>query len=113
MILKGLAQILTRNKRESDLFARYAGEEFVLLLPEMTKADAQKSAERLRAAVEAYKFSFNDKPIPVTVSLGIASFKGKEIPTLDAMLSTASQSLYYAKEHGPGQIVNSDMLEKA
>ena len=113
MILKGLAQILTRNKRESDLFARYAGEEFVLLLPEMTKADAQKSAERLRAAVEAYKFSFNDKPIPVTVSLGIASFKGKEIPTLDTMLSTASQSLYYAKEHGPGQIVHSDMLEKA
>lgn len=113
MILKSLAQIFTRNKRESDLFARFSSEEFILLLPEMTKADAVKSAERLRAAVESYKFSFNDKPIPVTVSLGVASFKGKEIPTLDAMVSTASQCLYYAKEQGQGQIVHSDTIQKA
>jgi diguanylate cyclase (GGDEF)-like protein len=52
MILKSLAQIFTRNKRESDLFARFSSEEFILLLPEMTKADAVKSAERLRTAVE-------------------------------------------------------------
>ncbi len=113
MILKNLAQILTRNKRESDLFARYSNEEFILMFPEMSKADALKSAERLRSAVESYKFSFNDQPVTVTISLSVASFKGKEIPTLDAMVSTASQCLYYAKEHGQSQIVHSDMLQKA
>ncbi|MBP5247441.1 MAG: GGDEF domain-containing protein [Fibrobacter sp.] len=113
MVLKSLSQIFTRNKRESDLFARYSNEEFILMLPEMAKADAIKSAERLRSAVESYKFSFNDKPVTATVSLGVASSKGREIPTLDAMVSKASQCLYYAKEQGQSQIVHSDMLQKA
>ena len=104
MILRTLAQIFARNKRESDLFARYGGEEFVFLLTEMSKVDAQKSAERLRKAVERHRFTFEDKTVPVTISLGIASFKGKDIPTIDAMISVADQYLYYAKDHGRNQV---------
>ena len=104
MILRTLAQIFARNKRESDLFARYGGEEFVFLLTEMSKVDAQKSAERLRKAVESHRFTFEDKTVPVTISLGIASFKGKDIPTIDAMISVADQYLYYAKDHGRNQV---------
>ena len=105
MILRAIAQIFSRNKRESDLFARYGGEEFVFLLTEMSKADALKSAERLRKAVENYRFSFEDKAIPVTISLGVASFKGKDIPTIDAMITAADKYLYYAKDHGRNQVV--------
>lgn len=110
LILKGIAQIFSRNKRESDLFARYDGGKFAILLPDMSKSDAVKSAERLRKAVENYRFSFNDAPIPVTISLGISSFKGKEIPSIETILSVADQCLYYAKENGKNQIVNSDEL---
>ena len=104
MILKGIAQIFKRNKRESDLFARYGGEEFVFLLPEMTKADAMKSAERLRKAVENYHFSFEDKEIPVTISLGVSSFKGKDIPTIESMIAAADKALYAAKESGRNKV---------
>ncbi len=105
MILRGIAQIFTRNKRESDLFARYGGEEFVFLLSEISRADALKSAERLRKAVESYRFTFEDRKIPVTISLGVASFKGKDIPTIDAMITAADQNLYYAKDHGRNQVI--------
>ncbi len=105
MILRTIAQIFSRNKRESDLFARYGGEEFVFLLTEMSKADALKSAERLRKAVESYRFTFEDKTIPVTISLGVASFKGKDIPTIDTMITAADKHLYYAKDHGRNQVV--------
>ena len=104
MILKGIAQIFKRNKRESDLFARYGGEEFVFLLPEMTKADAMKSAERLRKAVANYHFSFEDKEVPVTISLGVSSFKGKDIPTIESMIAAADKALYAAKESGRNKV---------
>lgn len=108
MILKNIAQIFTRNKRESDLFARYGGEEFVFLLPEMSKADAIKSAERLRKAVESYKFSIDDKMIPITISLGVSSYRGKDIPTIETMIAAADKALYFAKEHGRNQVASAE-----
>ncbi len=110
MILRSIAQIFSRNKRESDLFARYGGEEFVFLLTEMSRPDALKSAERLRKTVESYRFSFEDKTIPVTISLGVASFKGKEIPTIDAMIAAADKHLYYAKDLGRNRVVGDTQL---
>ncbi len=110
MILRSIAQIFSRNKRESDLFARYGGEEFVFLLTEMSRADALKSAERLRKAVESYRFAFEDREIPVTISLGVASFKGKDIPTIDAMITAADKCLYYAKDLGRNQVVGDTQL---
>ncbi|MCK9182801.1 MAG: GGDEF domain-containing protein [Fibrobacteraceae bacterium] len=112
MILKGVAQLLSQGKRESDLFARYGGEEFVFLLTEITKADAVKSAERLRVAIEKHAFSFNDKSIPVTLSLGVASHKGKDIPTIEALISEADKNLYFAKDHGRNQVASEKTLKK-
>ena len=108
MILKNIAQIFTRNKRESDLFARYGGEEFVFLLPEMSKADAIESAERLRKAVGSYKFSIDDKMIPITISLGVSSYRGKDIPTIETMIAAADKALYFAKEHGRNQVASAE-----
>ncbi len=110
MILRSIAQIFSRNKRESDLFARYGGEEFVFLLTEMSRADAMKSAERLRKAVESYLFSFEDRTIPITISLGMASFKGKDIPTIDTMITAADKCLYYAKDLGRNRVVGDTQL---
>lgn len=109
-VLKGIARIFSRNKRESDLLARYGEEEFIFLFPEMSKADALKSAERLRKSAEESRFSFEDKSIPVTVSFGLASFRGKDIPSIESMISSADQSLYAAEENGSGRVVSQDKL---
>lgn len=104
MVLKEIARLLKQEKRESDLLARYGGEEFVLLLAGIGPEDAKKSAERLRAAVERHRFCWNDTIIPVTISLGLASKLGPEIPTIEEMIAESDKLLYIAKESGRNQV---------
>lgn len=104
MVLKEIARLLKDEKRESDLLARYGGEEFVLLLAGIGPEDAKKSAERLRMAVERHRFSWNDTIIPVTISLGLASKLGAEIPTVEEMIAESDKLLYIAKENGRNQV---------
>ena len=104
MVLKEIARLLKDEKRESDLLARYGGEEFVLLLAGIGPEDAKRSAERLRMAVERHRFSWKDTVIPVTISLGLASKVGAEIPTLEEMIAECDKLLYIAKENGRNQV---------
>ena len=104
MVLKEIARLLKDEKRESDLLARYGGEEFVLLLAGIGPEDAKKSAERLRMAVERHRFSWKDTIIPVTISLGLASKVGAEIPTVEEMIAESDRLLYIAKENGRNQV---------
>lgn len=104
MVLKEIARILKEEKRESDLLARYGGEEFVLLLAGIGPEDAEKSAERLRAAVERHRFSWKDTIIPVTISLGLCSKQGEEIGKIDQMIAECDKMLYIAKENGRNQV---------
>lgn len=105
MVLKEIARLLKNEKRESDLLARYGGEEFVLLLAGIGPEDAKRSAERLRMAVERQRFCWNDTIIPVTISLGLASRQGQEIPSLEQMIAECDKLLYIAKENGRNQVV--------
>jgi diguanylate cyclase (GGDEF)-like protein len=104
MVLKEIARILKEEKRESDLLARYGGEEFLLLLSNISPEDAQKSAERLRKAVERHKFSWKDTVIPVTISLGLCSKQGEDIPQIEAMIAQCDKMLYVAKESGRNRV---------
>ena len=105
MVLKEIARLLKNEKRESDLLARYGGEEFVLLLAGIGPEDAKRSAERLRMAVERQRFCWNDTIIPVTISLGLASRQGQDIPSLEMMIAECDKLLYIAKENGRNQVV--------
>lgn len=104
MILKEVARLLKQEKRESDLLARYGGEEFALLLAGIGPEDAKKSAERLRMAVERQRFSWNDTIIPITISLGLSSKLGNEIPSIEEMIAESDKLLYIAKESGRNQV---------
>ncbi|MCQ2063011.1 MAG: GGDEF domain-containing protein [Fibrobacter sp.] len=104
MVLKEIARLLKEEKRESDLLARYGGEEFVLLLAGIGPEDAKKSAERLRMAVERHRFSWKDVVVPVTISLGLASKMGSDIPTIEEMVAECDKLLYIAKESGRNQV---------
>ena len=98
-VLKTLANIVQENIRKIDIFARWGGEEFLILSPGTDLEDVQILAEKLRLAVEHATFP---KVNHITISLGISTFgKGD---TFTEIFKRADQGLYYAKEHGRNQV---------
>ncbi|HMW70962.1 MAG TPA: two-component regulator propeller domain-containing protein [Cellvibrionaceae bacterium] len=97
-ILQELVALVNRNIRSGDYFARWSGEEFILLCPSTSLAHAKKLAEKLRLACANYLFEANSAPLAVTLSIGIASCK----PTDDfsQLLKRADTALYRAKNSG-------------
>jgi len=99
--LKKTASILIHVfKRETDLVARFGGEEFVILLPGTDTEHVRKMAEHVRCDIESCFLDFKDKKLNTTISLGIASC----IPTLDmdrhSLIASADKALYLAKNEG-------------
>lgn len=92
--------------RTVDLLARFGGEEFVLLMPEVDAAGAERAAERIRTAVAALTQTdaVTGDPISWTVSQGIA-LPSAEDETVDALLKRADTALYEAKESGRDRTV--------
>jgi len=116
-VLVALADVLRQNLREIDLPARLGGEEFAVLLPQTTLADAEATAERLRAAVQGTPVApAPDAPPPgegdghihFTVSIGVAEAVSDDSRTLDAMLATADRRLYAAKQAGRNRVCAAD-----
>lgn len=98
--LIAFAQALEGAKREGDLCCRYGGEEFTLLLEETDGRSALQLAERLRRAVEALRFVYDDQPIPLAMSAGVAAFPELHVKTAGELQLLADEALYQAKEQG-------------
>ncbi|MGB0622065.1 MAG: GGDEF domain-containing protein [Myxococcota bacterium] len=102
-VLTSLASILSDSARESDLIARYGGEEFVILMPNTDLAGAVHLAEKVRMAVESTRLIIgsNMKPINITVSVGVALFKGDR----REFFVEADRALYAAKANGKNCVI--------
>jgi diguanylate cyclase (GGDEF)-like protein len=103
-VLRELAACLRPAIRAEELFARYGGEEFVVVLPECTPERALEVAERLRTVVAQHPFHFNEQPVPVTISAGIATTTGRDVPSLAELLQRADDKLYEAKRNGRNRV---------
>lgn len=103
--LKTLAHAFANRLRRSDLFARFGGEEFVLLLPETQLGDGLRLCERLRQMVETIKLQIPDRaePFGFTVSIGVADLQ-HEGDSLNQLLARADAALYKAKRDGRNQV---------
>ncbi|MCW5772433.1 MAG: GGDEF domain-containing protein, partial [Rhodospirillaceae bacterium] len=103
--LKSLAHGFANRLRRSDLFARFGGEEFVLLLPETQLGDGLRLCERLRQMVETLKLPVPGKTetIGFTVSIGVADLQ-HEGDSLNQLLARADAALYKAKRDGRNQV---------
>ncbi|GLX77696.1 diguanylate cyclase [Thalassotalea insulae] len=98
-ILKQFAKILSHCARDSDIVARWGGEEFVLLCPETEPDEAMVIAKRFQQAlVEAHK---DDFPV-VTCSIGIAELDSKT--TAEQWFVSADNAMYYAKDKGKNTV---------
>ena len=98
-VLVQLAATVQENIRKIDVFARWGGEEFLLLCPSTDRDNVLEFAEKLRAAVEKTTFPVVGK---ITISMGVSLFDPQE--SLSELFKRADQGLYYAKEHGRNQV---------
>jgi diguanylate cyclase (GGDEF)-like protein len=104
-VLRWFAATLRRFMRHDDLLTRMGGEEFCLLLPDVTEARARQIAERIRQEFEAHCVAPTTAgPLRVTASFGMATFDARD-PGLDARLREADAALYAAKRAGRNRVV--------
>ena len=108
-LLRRVAAVLSADLRETDLIARYGGDEFAVILPETRRQEAAQVGERMRAAVEARINAERKWPITVTISIGVASFPEDGSNETD-VLRAADKAMYEAKGTGNNRLVVSEKV---
>lgn len=106
-VLKIFAQTVLAKNRESDLFARWGGEEFLLFMPQTKLDTACACAERIRIAIEALQIPELSAD-HFTVSIGAAEFSMPEKST--DLVERADRALYCAKQSGRNRVESNEML---
>ncbi|HEY9854108.1 MAG TPA: sensor domain-containing diguanylate cyclase, partial [Stenomitos sp.] len=104
-VLKQLAALLKEKVRKVDIIARYGGEEFAIILPETPHESALFVAEKIRAWIEEFPFTDQEK-LPhkvITSSLGVSTYPD-HAGTVEGLISTADEALYQAKQNGRNQV---------
>jgi polar amino acid transport system substrate-binding protein len=97
-VLKKLAKIIKDHIRESDIFGRWGGEEFVLILPNTPYEKALIVAEKIRKIVESSDFD----GIDVTISVGVSEFRKGD--SVKSVVKKADLAMYKAKEDGRNRV---------
>jgi diguanylate cyclase (GGDEF)-like protein len=99
-VLSIVAKLLSDTIRQGlDIAARYGGEEFAVILPETSNESAFLAAERIRKRIESHDFPGQEKPLKVTISLGISTWPD-DATTRAELIKCADLALYGSKEAG-------------
>jgi diguanylate cyclase (GGDEF)-like protein len=94
------------TRRPADIVGRLGGEEFIAVLPNTDSEGAQSIAECMRQALLDQRIPCQPgKPEFVSMTLGVTTFRGKEIESSSGMLRLADQALYQGKEQGRNAVV--------
>ena len=105
-VLQAFARTVQATVRNTDMLARWGGEEFVLMLYDSDAASALGLLERVRAKVQAMELPFDGRSVRVTVSMGVALSRPGE--PLERLLERADVALYEAKSQGRNRVVLQD-----
>ncbi|MFQ2631743.1 diguanylate cyclase [Aeromonas caviae] len=100
--LKVVAKALQNALRDTDFIARFGGEEFVVLLPNINPDKYQKPLENLRQTIKSIPFRFRDARVEITISIGATLFRTGD-HTTDAF-ERADKALYSSKHSGRDQV---------
>lgn len=104
---KCLQEIIKRIQpalRRSDFLARYGGEEFVVILPGVSIDGACSTAEKVRKIVASIRFRYQEKEIPLTMSVGVTQVEQTD-KTVEDITTRADAAMYKAKDGGRNQTV--------
>jgi diguanylate cyclase (GGDEF)-like protein/PAS domain S-box-containing protein len=102
-VLRVFGDLMKRHARGSDIYCRYGGEEFLLVLPEMAKDDAVERAKQLCSAMAAAPVPYGDSAIAVTASFGVAAFP-RDGRNADDLIAAADSAMYAAKAGGRNRV---------
>ncbi len=109
-VLKETSSLIRSSLRDSDIFCRFGGEEFALLLPHTGMDEAALLAERLRYAMADTPIDLGSALVPITTSVGIAALR-PQTDSIDTMMRRADEALYAAKAGGRNQTVSAPQDE--
>lgn len=102
-VLKTIARIFQQATRDADFIARFGGEEFVGVFPETRLEDALALANKIRKKIATSKFHYEQKPVPITASAGLATFSPGD--SIEDVFKRADKALYQAKETGRNRCI--------
>jgi len=102
-VLKTVAQICCKILRAADIFGRYGGDEFIVILPMTDSRRTEEAAFRICRAFWETNIEYNGILLEVSASFGIASFVGQE-DELEEMIKRADNNLYVSKSSGGDKV---------
>lgn len=103
-VLKEFAERVRINLRESDIFGRYGGEEFLIILPNIDRNQADVVAEKIRKKIAETVFENDKYTRYVTVSIGVYSGAGKRLASSGDVVDYVDNALYQAKAEGRNKV---------
>lgn len=103
-VLKTFSKLLAACARETDIPARFGGEEFVIILPNTEQSKAILLAERIQEKINQTVFLSGQMAIKQTISQGLADTQSHRIKTASDLLLLADQAMYQAKRDGRNTI---------
>ena len=101
--LQVIAQSISKCLRTTDFFARWGGEEFVVILPQTPIEHVKKPLEAIRKQIQRIPFKFKDKSVTITASLGATDFTDGD--TINSIFERADKALYEAKHTGRNRCI--------
>ena len=111
LVILQVAKLITKTVRQSDVVARWGGEEFIVLLSIKSEIDALRIAEDVRAAIEKLETRYFDERVKVTASIGVCVTKFDETnlyrnntEVFEKLISRADDALYQAKSNGRNNV---------
>lgn len=111
-LLRLIATGIKSQLRSTDVLARYGGDEFVVLLPDTGADGTRDVAERIRDSIARRPLELRDKSVPITVSIGIASYP-EDGHGMDIIMQRADEAMYRAKAEGRNRVVSFSASGKA
>ncbi|MBI4774387.1 MAG: sensor domain-containing diguanylate cyclase [Deltaproteobacteria bacterium] len=104
LVLREISRIIEQSVRSCDTAGRYAGDEFLIILPETSRGNALLISERIRSRVEKHTWPREFSNLFASVSIGVASSGNIENEALWDLFRTADGALYRAKNRGKNQV---------
>jgi diguanylate cyclase (GGDEF)-like protein/PAS domain S-box-containing protein len=109
--LQEVTRKISQNIRSVDIFGRYGGEEFVVLLIQSDLQASVTVAERIREAVAINQIKAENEILSATISIGVAE-SNSDIESLAALIKQSDLALYVAKHNGRNQVATFQQVEK-